>query len=837
MSSQYLVEYTAFSYNTAWRGGGAYTNNVSIRYNNCTFEGNNATLPEDTNLHSTGDWGRGGGAMADCKDMATCLFNFTSCYFADNHADMSGGAIAWQDVRPNVTEATFKGNTAEYAADISSFAVSIQQISSSSRRLGEIALSNLASGQDATQSLIVALIDHYGNIVKTDNSSTAELIAVDVSTTTISGVSKVSAVQGIFTFDKYVIAAEPGTTAQVRVTTSAIDTSKAAKALDSVAYAPAIRVSAEMRNCTLGESHVGTTCQVCESGKYSLDPSSTACTNCPSEAICYGNYTMVPRAGYWRARVDTDVFYNCLYAAACTGSPTPPGNLSLTGNCEIGYTGNLCESCQNGYSRTNKYECALCPDQDINTVRLVFIALAVAILVGIMVSTTIKSAVRAKSLSSIYIKILMNYLQIVILAASFNLAWPEQVLQLFSAQETAGSFTEQAFSVDCFLAPSNSENTDIVVFRKLIIMAVIPVFLAFISVVIWAVIAVYKHYDEFPKDNTIATMVILLFLAHPTLTKYLFNIFTCMEIDGQTYLLQQLDVKCWDYTHVFYIVTCAVPAIIVWVLGIPAICLGYLVKNKKNLTNIIIRIRLGFLFNGYRPRAFYWEFIILYRKIVIICCSVFLTTISIPIQALCVMFVLILALYLQDQVQPYTTKDLNSIELKSILCATVTIYCGLFFLTGDLGDSAKVVLFICILVTNVFFLWHWSQKMFGFYITLTINKIPCLRRRLGYINKVKDGLDEDLFVRRRYIGGFGLITEAKDFTPMVGYREGALSTMQDLYLLKLPERGKEGVEETYEDVEPTIALRTSFVDEPMYTENLGSARSSHTESDVLMKRK
>jgi hypothetical protein len=92
-------------------------------------------------------------------------------------------------------------------------------------------------------------------------------------------------------------------------------------------------------------------------------------------------------------------------------------------------------------------------------------------------------------------------------------------------------------------------------------------------------------------------------------------------------------------------------------------------------------------------------------------------------------------------------------------------------------------------------------------------------------------------VRRRYIGGFGLITEAKDFTPMVGYREGALSTMQDLYLLKLPERGKEGVEETYEDVEPTIALRTSFVDEPMYTENLGSARSSHTESDVLMKRK
>ena len=135
-------------------------------------------------------------------------------------------------------------------------------------------------------------------------------------------------------------------------------------------------------------------------------------------------------------------------------------------------------------------------------------------------------------------------------------------------------------------------------------------------------------------------------------------------------------------------------------------------------------------------------------------------------------------------------------------------------------------------MTNAFFLWHWARKMFGFYITLTINKIPCLRRRLGYINKVKDGLDEDLFVRRRNIGGFGLRNEAKDFTPMIGFRDEALSTMQDLYLLKLPERGKEGVEETYEP-----ELRTSFVDDAVYTENPGSVRSAHSDTVVLLERK
>jgi len=806
VSNQYIVEFTSFASNAAWRGGGAYSNNVNIMYTDCTFISNNASLPEEKSLQSTGDWGRGGGVMADCKDMSKCIFNFTNCYFGDNRADVSGGGIAWQDVRPNVTNTTFEGNSAIYAKDISSYAVAIKQVSAS-RKLDEIALSGVASGQGATQSLIVALMDHYGNVVTTDNSSSAELTPVDVSTTTVSGVSKVTAVQGLFTFDQYIISAEPGTTAEVRVFTSAIDTSKAEKAQDSVSYGPAISVSAEMRNCTLGESHVGTTCQVCEPGKYSLDPTSTACSTCPDAAICYGNYTMVPRTGYWRARINTDVFYTCLYTAACTGSPAPPENLSLTGNCAAGYTGNLCQSCLKGYSRTNKYECGRCPEQTINIVRLVFIGLAVAILVGVMVSTTIKSAQKTKSLSSIYIKILMNYLQIVILAASFNLQWPEQVLQLFSAQESAGSFTEQAFSVDCFLDSSESTSSGAVIYNKLVVMAVIPFFLAIASVAAWAFIYIYRRYENFPKDSLIATIVILLFLAHPTLTKYLFNIFTCMDIDGQLYLLQQLEVKCWDSTHVFYIVTTALPAIVGWVLGVPAVCLMYLVKNKKTLHHMSIRIRLGFLFNGYREQAYYWEFVILYRKIIIICCSVFLTTVSIPVQALCVMFILVFSLYLQDKIKPYTTTDLNSIELKSISCATVTIYCGLFFLTGDLGANAKLVLFIAIVIVNAFFIWHWALKMFGFYIALVVNKVPCLRRHLGNLYRVKDGFDDDLFVRKQSFGAFGALYGAKVFTPIQAKQSNTLNSMQDLYALRLQhEEGREVGEEPAEYDETTMSF-------------------------------
>jgi len=48
-----------------------------------------------------------------------------------------------------------------------------------------------------------------------------------------------------------------------------------------------------------------------------------------------------------------------------------------------------------------------------------------------MVKTAMDSAYKPKALHSVYIKIFMNYLQLVILTASFNLEWPETVLELF----------------------------------------------------------------------------------------------------------------------------------------------------------------------------------------------------------------------------------------------------------------------------------------------------------------------------------------------------------------------------------------------------------------------
>ena len=86
----------------------------------------------------------------------------------------------------------------------------------------------------------------------------------------------------------------------------------------------------------------------------------------------------------------------------------------------------------------------------------------------------------------------------------------------------------------------------------------------------------------------------------------------------------------------------ALPSIGVWVLGIPLIGFLILRKNKrvfdlmgkKEITKadndeiFQLKSKYGFLFSGYDARAYFWEIIIIYRKILIIASTVFLSSVS-----------------------------------------------------------------------------------------------------------------------------------------------------------------------------------------------------------------
>ena len=688
--------------------GAVVVNSANLLLSNSTFTNNSAEA-------GSGD----GGALSLLCNQPYCSVLITNSTFARNSAGRKGGAIVWNRFKPTLSDLTFSNNSALYGNNIASFPVQL-----AINTLSSTSLSFIPSGQTAETPISVALLDHYGEIVTTDSVSLADLFPVHSSNTSVTGTTRVLAEKGTFEFGSYVITCAPGEATQVKIVTNGIDTGKTEPGAE---VATDLVLDVSMRKCLLGESQLANACYPCPEGKYSLDPTE-GCQDCPTGAVCLGRAQMVPEAGYWRSAPTTALFWKCPNADACLGSNTT-GLLSLTGDCAEGYYGNMCNGCLSGFSRTARAICAKCPDQVINITRIIGVAIAAVLVVAFLIKMSLVSAHKARSHYSIYLKIFVNYLQLVTVTAAFNLAWPSYVLEVFKAQESAGNVSEQVFSFDCFHNSGQLDNQQQVLFIKIVLIVFIPVIIFALSTLFWLLIALFRNNYRCLKYELVNSMVVMFFLAHPSIIRMLFDMFNCREVDpGQFWLNSYLNIRCWDALHYRYAMAAALPGVVLWGICTPAGALVFLVRYRKMLDSVDIRVRLGFLYNGYHAQKYYWEFVILYRKVLIIVFSVFLATVSVSVQALGAMLIFIVAFVMQMKKTPYLTPVLNALELRAILVGAVTIYCGLFFLTTVGDTTSQLALFMVIVAVNTYFLLYWLLKTCKAGCEILLELIPKLRQ-------------------------------------------------------------------------------------------------------------
>lgn len=705
--------------------GAAQLIDVSVEFYTCQFLNNSART------------GSGGAISLQCPTKPEdCHLHVSQSIFKDNQAQIQGGSITWLVSKPELLNNHFEGGKALYGPDIASFAVSISLKAISGNASLEASgvddhfisvegtIWNVASGQVMDNNLTIAMLDHYGQVVYTENDDTGMLSAAE-STTNAIGSLVATAVSGYFVFSGFGVSAQPGSMAKIYVTSAKIIGSRQSSGNSTIKGKVGVKL--EMRPCVIGESLTGQDCVVCSEGRFNLEAGAT-CEPCLAEALCYGNYTIVPRAGYWRTHYLSPTFFACPNDLACLGSPSPPEQLSLTGECALGYYGNLCNGCSNQYSRQNLNECQLCPSLATNVLRLTGIGMGVIIVLIVTIRTAIVAARKPRSYYAIYIKILLNYLQLVMLTSSFQMRWPSYMEQLFNIQRSAGNATEQVFAIDCFFSGTNDSQANSVR-MKLVAMALAPFLILCAALVIWLPVALLRRRVAYLANEMIASIVICFFLVHPSIVKFVFSFLYCRELDpGQYWLNDFLNIPCWDRTHYRYVLIAAVPSLIGWGASVPLLCLLVLYRNRNRLGLMEFKLRLGFVYNGYEFSKFYWEFVILYRKLLIASISVFLTNISPSIQALSVMSVLVLAFGLQAKHKPYALPALNGLELRAILVGGVTIYCGLFYMTSELDPNTQLLLFSIIIAVNIYFLVCWTLKVFTAALQLVRNRCPCLIR-------------------------------------------------------------------------------------------------------------
>eukprot|EP01017_Pseudomicrothorax_dubius_P009638 TRINITY_DN13312_c0_g1_i2.p1 TRINITY_DN13312_c0_g1~~TRINITY_DN13312_c0_g1_i2.p1 ORF type:complete len:613 (+),score=137.48 TRINITY_DN13312_c0_g1_i2:214-2052(+) len=500
------------------------------------------------------------------------------------------------------------------------------------------------------------------------------------------------------------------------------------------------------RSCDKGERLADDgTCQVCASGTFRLaSDASSKCINCPVNLKCDGKDVIYPEKDYWRFNSWSAKPVECLNTEACLGGKLPAGvntsnlwckeqynqTLCSTGWCSERYRGNLCSQCAPGYATSNEVYCVPCSN---NPYYYVIVALIFIGATGFVIFT-IRNALKAKQSTSsggskkmsIMIKILMNYFQLVSIVSSFSFQWPDQVKSAFKINNQIASSTTQIFSMDCIFQTTLSNSytkSQRPFFIKLALIAACPILLALLASVVWIVYFLVRYrsrvceFKDNMKTNIVTSIVILLFMVHTSILQTTFLSFRCQNIGDEerpySYLERDLDVECWKDQHLNYVLTLAVPSLVVWGFGTPVFAWALLWTKKSQLEDPLFRTKLGFLYDGYRIEVFFWEFIILYRKIAMVFIAVFMSSLGLVFQALAIILVAFVAYVLQIHFNPFTDPRLNALEKRSLINATVTLYCGLYYLNGNLPIELNYAFLVILIIVNGNFLLYWLKELLG----------------------------------------------------------------------------------------------------------------------------
>lgn len=186
--------------------------------------------------------------------------------------------------------------------------------------------------------------------------------------------------------------------------------------------------------------------------------------------------------------------------------------------------------------------------------------------------------------------------------------------------------------MDCFLSRQIDNSTDASdeffrpLYFKVLLMSFLPILLFIGCYSVWALISLKTKDYKNLKSRSISSLVILLFLIHPNLVQMMFKLFKCVDVDSESRLYADFQIQCYRGPHTFWAFSVAVPSLIVWGLGIPFFALLLLSRERNRLDKVEVKQKFGFLFRGYKKDYYFWEIVIMYRKILMVVIAVIVET-------------------------------------------------------------------------------------------------------------------------------------------------------------------------------------------------------------------
>jgi len=298
--------------------------------------------------------------------------------------------------------------------------------------------------------------------------------------------------------------------------------------------------------------------------------------------------------------------------------------------CNIGYGGFLCSECIQSprYFRKAQTTCTKCLENSSLYTAAVLGAIAVVVVLGVLIWRKLASSDTGNAAEDvILLKVASNHSQFLSMVASFPLSFPKWLEALFDGMKVASATNPEDVGLECyvntnmsnFLYPLNRSPFYLMVFGILIS----PLIIAFFLFVYWVFhLFICRTILRKPANETFlrhlrknvsVSLVVTFFLILPLLTKNTLGLFSCTPVEatvanGVTYnqdwltgandtpqyknagniwnvtrtdseagtttfttyrLIGDPSVTCYDKHHYYIWVSMGIPAMILYILGIP----------------------------------------------------------------------------------------------------------------------------------------------------------------------------------------------------------------------------------------------------------------------------
>jgi hypothetical protein len=233
------------------------------------------------------------------------------------------------------------------------------------------------------------------------------------------------------------------------------------------------------------------------------------------------------------------------------------------------------------------------------------------------------------------------------------------------------------------------------------------------------------------RDTWVISNVYWTYCVWPSILSNSFGAFACRTICGRVVFAKDENELCFGGQRETFAYAVALPAIVLYLILSPTLMLYYLWKRKSDLKSRPdkarkIMFRYGLFFSGYAERRWFWEIVVVIRKIVLILIVTFVKNKEVELHY-ALGFVMVV-LYIQERERPYQSNSdrtdknqmrswLHLTEMISLLglwtmlwvaelfnlgqCKTLTLNCAvLSFMV--LGSNAVFVCVIFFLVLGSF---------------------------------------------------------------------------------------------------------------------------------------